>query len=125
MRDTIRAPEGRAGSGAHVVRAGGNLRACMGAFMRPTNDRAILNERSPGTLGIPEFMPPDDGGTFKVNLHAPTGECATMNESCSGALGIPEFMPPVGGGTFKVNRESKNRFYGNEDYKNHGQGRAA
>ena len=89
MRDTIRAPEGRAGSGAHVVRAGGNLRACMGAFMRPTNDRAILNEMSPGTLGIPEFMPPDDGGTFKVN------------------------------------RESKNRFYGNEDYKNHGQGRAA
>jgi len=25
-----------------------------------------MNERSPGALGIPEFMPPDGGGTFRV-----------------------------------------------------------
>jgi len=40
-----------------------------------------MNESNPGALGIPEFMPPDGGGTFIVNVPAPPGEHATMNES--------------------------------------------
>ena len=54
-----------------------------------------MNESCSGALGIPEFMPPDGGETFIVNLHAPTCERTTMNESCSGALGIPELKSPA------------------------------
>ena len=47
----------------------------------PTSERTTMNESNPGALGIPEFMPPDGGGTFIVNVPAPPGEHATMNES--------------------------------------------
>ena len=61
-----------------------------------------MNKSSLGAFGIPEYMPPDGGGTFIVNLPAPTSERTTMNESSPGAFGIPESMPPDSGWTAAV-----------------------
>ncbi len=61
-----------------------------------------MNKSSLGAFGIPEYMPPDGGGTFIVNLPAPTSERTTMNERNPGAFGISELMPPNGGETFIV-----------------------
>ena len=65
-----------------------------------------MNKSSLGAFGIPEYMPPDGGGTFIVNLPAPTSERTTMNERNPGAFGIPESMPPDGGETFIVIKKS-------------------